>query len=64
MTEIERRIDNNVLDFPDDVLLGMLDRWAADQRERQSWNDEDHATYRYCANLLEAAADRIRTAHA
>lgn len=29
--------------------------WALDQRQRQSWKDEDAGTYRYRAETLEAA---------
>ena len=52
---------NRVIGFADETLLGMLDDWVSDQRQREAWNDGDRATYRYRANLLEAAADRIRS---
>lgn len=46
--------------FTDEGVADALARWAADQRERQAWRDEDERTYRYRADLLEAAAERLR----
>jgi hypothetical protein len=36
-----------------------LREWAADQREREGWKDADRGTYRFRANVLEAALSEI-----
>lgn len=43
----------------DDDIAATLETWAADQRQRETWRDGDTNTYRYRANLLEAAAARL-----
>ena len=60
MTTIKR--GRTIDKFADPVaeVLRRLDVWAADQRQRESWGDEDRGTYRYNAETLEVAAAEIR----
>ena len=55
----DARISNPFDTFTNIGVADALMSWAADQRERQAWGDEDYWTYRYRANLLEAAAVRL-----
>lgn len=50
---------NPFRNYTDAGVAGALLSWARDQRERQSWDDDDRATYSFRANLLEAAAVRL-----
>lgn len=51
---LRKRHSNPFLKFSDEGVIQAARRWAADQRERQAWRDEDMTTYRYRAELLEA----------
>lgn len=48
--------------FDDEGVCKALDSWAADQRERQAWKDRNSQVYKHRADLLEAAAVRLRRA--
>ena len=59
MNADKRHSVNQFARHTDEQLLDALRRWAADEREREGWRDEDKATYNYRAALLEEAVRRL-----
>jgi hypothetical protein len=42
-------------------LLGELTDWAADERQRENWKDDDRSAYHYRRMVLEGAIREIET---
>lgn len=50
--------------FTDEGVMQHIGRWCDAEREKEAWRDGDTNTYRYRANLLEAAVVRFAAAQA